>query len=308
MSYKFDSLILILNKIDRNELVTIESLMSDLDVSERTVYRYLETLQKADFPIEYDSAKECYVFREGYSLKKPDLSVEEKLSFALAKRFLAGFGDSLEQSLASIEDKLTKRPSIVPEHIYMAANPLSSGVESCLRAILEATQNYQRIELFYKALYNNEETKRKVDPYYLFFADGFWNLRAYCYLREDFRTFALDRIFSMKVLREYFIPDRISPDKELSHGLGVITEGEPEAVSIKFAKEVVPYVIRKKWHYSQTEAELKDGGLEMRFNIPINEETKKWIYQWIPYVEAISPQRLQTEVLDDLKSEIKKLK
>lgn len=36
MSYKFDSLIAIMNKIDRREKVNIRSLMNDLEISERT--------------------------------------------------------------------------------------------------------------------------------------------------------------------------------------------------------------------------------------------------------------------------------
>jgi len=54
MSNKFDSLMIILNKLDWNEKVTVYSLMNDIEVSERRVHRYLQTLQVADFPIYYD--------------------------------------------------------------------------------------------------------------------------------------------------------------------------------------------------------------------------------------------------------------
>jgi len=57
-----------------------------------------------------------------------------------------------------------------------------------------AIVNFQRVEIIYKALSTDEVTTRKVDPYYLFFEDGFWSLRAYCNLRKDFRVFALDKI------------------------------------------------------------------------------------------------------------------
>jgi predicted DNA-binding transcriptional regulator YafY len=57
MSYKFDSLISILKKLDKKEKVTVHSLMNDLEVSERTVHRYLQTLQVAGFPISYDRKK-----------------------------------------------------------------------------------------------------------------------------------------------------------------------------------------------------------------------------------------------------------
>ena len=47
MSYKFDSLIIILRKLDNRKKVTIDSLKDELEVSERTAYRYLRTLQTA---------------------------------------------------------------------------------------------------------------------------------------------------------------------------------------------------------------------------------------------------------------------
>ena len=39
MSYKFDSLIIILNKIDSKAKVTAESLAEELETSKRTIYR-----------------------------------------------------------------------------------------------------------------------------------------------------------------------------------------------------------------------------------------------------------------------------
>lgn len=62
MSFKFDSMIIVLNKIDRGEKVTVHSLMNDLEVSERTAYRYIKTLQVAGFPIYYDRKKKIVMF------------------------------------------------------------------------------------------------------------------------------------------------------------------------------------------------------------------------------------------------------
>jgi hypothetical protein len=46
----------------------------------------------AGFPIEYDRARQTYVFGEGYTLRRPNLTVEEMLAFALAKHLLGSFG------------------------------------------------------------------------------------------------------------------------------------------------------------------------------------------------------------------------
>ncbi|MBI4687646.1 MAG: HTH domain-containing protein [Nitrospirae bacterium] len=102
MSYKFDSLITILNKIDGKEKVTSKTLMNDLEVSERTAYRYIQTLQVAGFPLVYDRQKDSYVFSEGYSLSKPNLSLEESLALALSKKMLGSLGGGFEKGLSAI--------------------------------------------------------------------------------------------------------------------------------------------------------------------------------------------------------------
>ena len=69
MSFKFDSMMIILNKVDAGEKVTVQSLKEELQVSERTVHRYLETLQLSGYPLFFDRQLERYAF--------PRLRVEE---------------------------------------------------------------------------------------------------------------------------------------------------------------------------------------------------------------------------------------
>lgn len=69
MSYKFDSLMIILNKIDSGETVTIRSLVDEFGVGRRSIFRYINTLQVAGYPIVYDRQQERYCFSEGYSLR-----------------------------------------------------------------------------------------------------------------------------------------------------------------------------------------------------------------------------------------------
>lgn len=304
MSYKFDSLISILNKLDRGGKVTIRALMEDLEVSERTAYRYMQTLQGA-FPISYDKKKKSYVFDEGYSLRKPEFSVQETLAFAFAKKFLSNFGTGMEKSLAGIEEKISQKRSDLPKHIILSAN-VPQETENYLSVIHQAIHNYQKILISYKALYSNEETKRVVDPYYLFFLDGFWHLRGYCNLREDYRTFALDRIASLNILDRHFLPKKISPEDELSGSFGAHIDGDPVEVVLRFDAKIKTYVMRKKWHQSQKIIHLDDGRLEMRFHVNGTEGIKWWIYQWLPYLEVVAPEELRDEVQHDLKEAMKK--
>jgi predicted DNA-binding transcriptional regulator YafY len=70
MSDKFASMLYILNRIDAGEPVTVQSLMDGLEISQRTVYRYMNDLQVGGFPIFFDKERGTYRFQDGYQIKK----------------------------------------------------------------------------------------------------------------------------------------------------------------------------------------------------------------------------------------------
>ncbi len=306
MSYKFDSLMMILNKLDTGEKVTVGSLEKNLGVSERTVFRYLNTIQVAGFPVVFDKEKGGYTFMEGYSLKKPDLSMEETLALGISKKMMADMGSGWEESLKRIEEKLSVKKTNIPRHIILSKGKLPEEAAAHIGLIHQAIMNFKRLKMTYRPLHSDQKTRRKVDPYYLFFEEDFWYFRGYCHLREEVRTFALDRIMALKVLEEHFIPRNIFPEEELSGAFGTVVDGEPVEVVLRFDAEARPYLQRKKWHESQRERELKDGRLELRFTVNGLEGITPWIFRWLPHVEVVSPKKLRERIREELEMALKK--
>lgn len=300
MSNKFDALMTILNKLDQSEKVTKQSLMDDLEISERSAYRYIQILQNSGFRIKYDRQKQGYSFEDGFSLAKPNVSVEEMLAISLAKRMLGTFGTGMERSLTTIENKLSVKQAVLPRHIFLKASDQVPNIDSYLGALHQAIVSFQKIEILYQPLHSTEETKRKIDPHYLFFHDGFWYLRGHCHKSREMRTFALDRIVTLKTLLEHFLPKTISPEEELAASFGTWLDGEPTEVVLQFDKEIKQQILRKKWHQSQKNKELKNGKIEMRLIVKGLGGIKKWIYQWIPHVKAIAPATLKKEMRQDI--------
>ncbi len=306
MSYKFDSLMMILNKLDGREKVTVNSLREDLGISERTVFRYLNTIQVAGFPVVFDEEQGGYTFMEGYSLKRPDLSMEETLALGISRKMMAGMGSGWEANMKRIEEKLSIKKTDIPRHIVLSGGGLSPEVAGHIGFIHKAIMNFQKLKMTYRPLYSDQKTKRKVDPYYLFFEEDFWYFRGYCHLREEVRTFALDRIMALKVLEEHFIPRNIAPEEELSGAFGTVVDGEPVEIVLRFDAECRPYLQRKKWHESQRQRELKDGRLELRFRVNGLEGITPWIYRWLPHVEVVSPKKLREGIREELQGALKK--
>jgi predicted DNA-binding transcriptional regulator YafY len=304
MSDKFNALWIILNKLDQKEKVTARSLMEDLEVSERSVYRYITTLQVAGFPVDYDRAMNSYVFSEGYTLKKPAVSVEETLALALSRKLLQSFGPNMERSLARIEEKLSVKKPEDLRHIVLAADSLAPS-ETFLTLIHRVVVNYQRVKIKYKALHAKVATESKIDPYYLFFRDGIWYFRGYYHRDKALRTFAFDRVMSLNLLNEYFVPQPVSPEDELSGAFGAFLDGEPVEVTLRFDEHSKPLILRKKWHESQKVRELDDGKIEVRFSVNGLMGIQNWIYGWIPHVEVIAPEELRDALRRDLMEAIK---
>jgi len=304
MSDKFNALWIILNKLDQKEKVTPRLLMEVLEVSERSVYRYITTLQVAGFPIDYDRGINSYVFSEGYTLKKPDVTVEETLALALSKKLLHSFGPEIERSLTKIEEKLSVRKPEDLRHIVLDAGAIAPS-ETFLTLVHRAVINYQRINIKYKALHAKEAAESKVDPYYLFFRDGIWYFRGYYHRDKAMRTFAFDRVISLSHLNEHFVPQSISPEDELSAAFGAFLDGEPVDVTLQFDEHIKPFIVRKKWHESQKIKELDNGKIEVRFRVNGLMGIQNWIYGWIPHVEVITPKKLRDTMKQDLLQAIK---
>lgn len=305
MSYKFDSLIIILNKLDSKARITAESLREDLEVSKRTVHRYISTLQTAGFPIDYDRNQKTYAFTGGYALKKPNLSLEETLAFRLARKMLGSFGPGMEKGLGSIEDKLAVVRSPELKHIILSPETVSSNIEQYLVPIHQAAMNYQKIQITYKAFDAKQPTVNTIDPYYLFYRDGIWYFRGFYHLDKAPRTFALDRIVSLTLLNEHFVPTTLTPQEELSGAFGAFIDGEPVDVVLKFDDEYKPLILRKTWHPSQQVEELDDG-FEVTFTVNGIWGIRQWIYQWMPHVEVIAPDELRNIFCDDMVNTLKK--
>jgi predicted DNA-binding transcriptional regulator YafY len=300
MSYKFDSLIIILNKIDSKEKVTAESLAEELETSKRTIYRYITTLMTAGFPIEFDRNNKTYVFTDNYALKKPHLSVEESLAFCLAKKSLSNLGPGLEKSLCCIEDKLAVGKNTDIKHIILAAEKIPGHVEEYFRIIHSAIIDCRKIRIKYKAFGAKKATPGVVDPYYLFFRNGLWYFRGLHNANKAVRTFALDRIESLSVDDKHFLPPTFEAEEELSRAFGAFVDGDPVDVILKFDEIYKPLITRKTWHASQKVKDLSDGGIEVTFTVKGIQGIRNWIYQWIPHVQVIAPQELRDMFREDL--------
>jgi len=294
MSYKFESMMMILNMINAGNTVTRDALAKKLSVTIRTADRYISTLRTAGFPIIFNDDRESYTFEEGYSLSKAAFSGEEMLALGLARSMASKFGPRTGKVLESIERKMSVCSTSLPKHIVFSDDRMPPLVEENFQKLNLAILDYKQVEMTYASAYRDgDRTQRTIDPHYLLFREGLWYCRAYCRLKKEPRLFALDRMEDVNLLDKNFLPKaEITPD-ELKEAFGVMVGGgDPVKVVIRFDKCCKPYL--KRYHFpGQKETALPDGRTELTFKTTGIIGVKLWLYRFIPNVEVIAPKELK---------------
>jgi predicted DNA-binding transcriptional regulator YafY len=309
---KFNRMLYILNKLELGAKVKPEEIAKELGVSERTIYRYINSLIDAGFPIYYDKTRGSYVFAEGFSLRKALLEPEETLVLALSRRFLEpAVGDKAGEVLKQIEKKVilaTKNVSIPGEFLGIQGTPRFKHLFNLLRDLFTAIKERRVVEIKYVHEPEEPPECREIEPYFVFYTGDFWYVEAWCRKKQAERTFALDKILSWRLTDRYFLPKtEVASVEEIQEAFGPYVDAEKEEVVVHFSPEVKQYFLRRKWVKEQEEKELSDGWLEVKFKVRGVHGFKKWLYRWIPYFKVISPDWLKEEIKKELETALSKI-
>ena len=190
--------------------VTAASIADELEVTVRTVYRDVATLQARRVPIE-GAAGIGYVLRRGFELPPLMFTEDEAEAIAVGVRMLARTGDPGLQKAA--ESVLSKVSLVVPDPLreYLSATPVyvsKSGAPMPQRRDLPATIRHairerRKVRIAYRDE-NGRQTDRVIQPFAVAYYVEATLICAWCELRNDIRHFRTDRVVSADVLDEGF--------------------------------------------------------------------------------------------------------
>jgi predicted DNA-binding transcriptional regulator YafY len=186
-----------------------------LEVNVRTLRRYIIMLQDLGIPIEAERGRNgAYVLSPGFKLPPMMFTNEEALALTvglISARLLnlADTDRAVESALAKLERvmplDLKSRVRALTETITLDMNPASSTPpsETVLSIMSSAAQLQQRVHIRYHPS-QGEETERDFDPYGLTYYLQRWYVVGYCHLRQDLRSFRLDRIVQVNEIKAHF--------------------------------------------------------------------------------------------------------
>ena len=286
-------------------------LASELECHPRTVYRDLEALQVAGFPIytERVEGKNLWSLLDTLKHHIPvPFSLTELMALYFSTDMLKAFkGTAFHDSLDSLSKKI--KATLPPEsakYIRNLEQTLHVGFKpykdygkfkEIINRVSDAAIKKNSVEIVYYTMSRKQETRRKVDPYRIWFFNGTFYLIGFCHMRGEIRIFALDRIKMLRQTKDQFeIPENFSLEEFVRPSFGVY-QGEPARVRIWFSADVAGYIKEKTWHETQTVQLQQDGSLIFEAVVAGIEEISFWIMSWGSDAVVLEPKTLREQIL-----------
>lgn len=204
-----DRLFQVIQLLRRRNVATAAWLARELEVSERTIYRDISDLALSGVPIEGEAGV-GYILRRGFDLPPLMFTDAEIEAMVLGARVVTSWGDAglakaAGEALARVEsvlpDRLKAKLNGTP--LYAPGFHVPQAVAAALTAFRAAIDERRKMSIRYTTP-EQVTTERTVRPLGLFFWGSVWSVTAWCELREDFRSFRLDRIGEMQPLAERY--------------------------------------------------------------------------------------------------------
>ncbi|PLX87879.1 MAG: transcriptional regulator [Desulfuromonas sp.] len=286
---------------------SVDELATECCVTRRTVYRDLQAISDAGYPLvgeRQDDGVVIYRFITGFKQAPPiTFSLEELMTLHLCRgqlSFLAGtpFQDDLDAIFSRIHSSLPPRSVAHLERIAETGAPKFQGghdyskKRDLLSALRRALLFQNRVDLTYKPAKRSSEVYR-FDPYRLLFFDGALYVGGYAHNRQGLRLFLVDRLLNVSVLDERFeVPEGFTTEQLTGHAFGLIDE-QLFALKIRFSREVAYLIAERIWAPDQSLVENSDGSLTLEFSASGEREILAWLYSYLPHVEVLAPVELR---------------
>lgn len=300
---KIDRLLAIIILLINKEKMTAKELADNFEVSRRTIYRDVETLNKAGIPVVTTKGVDGGIsILDNYKMDKNIFKIEELETIIKA---LEGVSKVLPDS--DLENTLEKLKGFNPdleekeETFIIDYSPWGNDEELTekVNLIKNSIKNNFLIEFSYLSN-KNQRTSRKVEPLTIILKGHSWYIYGYCRLRKDFRIFRVSRIRDLTINQEKFIRKKGTPQECLDSNN--ITD--KVKLVLKVDKE---YIERSYEYFPRGSFEiLEDDSAIIKTEIWENE----WLYEFLlglgEYIEVIEPMRIRDIIKAKLEKTLKK--
>jgi predicted DNA-binding transcriptional regulator YafY len=283
-------------------------LAEELDVSERTIHRYMGMLDEMGIPIYSERGPYGgFSLVRGYKLPPLIFTPEEATALYLGSELVkdiwgASYHDAAVAATAKLDNVLpdalhqeveqARRGLLVTGWLRRDYGPWAPILDELRRCVARRRQ----VRLVYQS-FRQEVTERIMDPYALALQWGNWYLAGHCHLRNDLRTFRVDRVQDVEPTGETFdIPSDFDA-REHMRGMAADRPATYYRVAVHFDPEVA-HIVRERREEWQDLTEQEDGSVILAFDAAELAWPSRWVLTYQDKATVIGPPELARMVRD----------
>lgn len=302
---RFDRVTAILIQLQTKRIVKAQELAEKHNVSLRTIYRDIRTLENAGVPIGSEAGI-GYFLDKGYQLPPVMFSQDEASALLVGEKFIKQLNET--STLGTYTSALDKIKAVLnsndKDYIERLSNSIDvfthpqvmdqdKGVE-WLPACKKALSHGVVTRITYFTHYRETLTEREIEPIGLYHYSHHWHMIAWCRFRQDYRDFRLDRIKSLTLQFEHFSNhSRHSLEEYLA---SVKRTSELHQVRVIFRRDVAKYLGDQRYYFGFVSEKEHADGLEMEFLTPSMEYFARWLLSYTDAVEVLHPPELTIQM------------
>ncbi len=209
----------ILLKLQSRPFVSVQQLAEQFAVSKRTIYRDIAALEESGVPI-VSLDRKGFSLLEGYNVPPVMFTESEANAMVIAEKIIARSSDqSLVAEFSKAVDKVKavlkhsqkEKADFLSQRTIIGKNWDNEVNSDLLAPIQNALTDFRVLEISYLKADAQKVTSRKVEPFAIYQNTlEKWVLIAWCRMREEFRSFRIDRIQELNTLDETFPPHKLT--------------------------------------------------------------------------------------------------
>ncbi len=303
---RLDRIVAILIQLQSKKIVKAQELANRFDVSLRTIYRDIRTLEASGVPI-YSEAGLGYSLLEGYRLPPVMFTREEAESFIAAEKLMEKFtdkaiGDHYTAAMYKLKAVLKNADkdwvSAIEPHVVM--QPLEKTIPRqaphALAFIFRSIADKTRLVLEYQAFEAEETTTRIIEPVGVFHDYNNWYVLGYCHLRKDYRQFRTDRIQLIQKTEIAFTKEHESLEFYLNKEK---QEYPTTKVVIAVEKKMAKYLSGERKYHGFVSEKTTGNFVEMTFLCKdIEQGFPRFFLMFGDFARILEPELLKVRVLE----------
>ena len=302
---RFDRIVAIFIHLQSSRIVKAQDLADRFQVSLRTVYRDIRSLEAAGVPISGEAGV-GYSVTEGYRLPPVMFTREEASGFIAAEKLMQKFTD--KKLGGHFESAMFKIKSVLRGHAKDHVAALESQIwvnttqqlfhedtPDALEVLIDSIAEKKQVRIVYRSYEGEEANERMIEPSGLFHEHNYWYVMGFCHLRKDYRQFRTDRMLE---INRTILPFTAAPIDIDEFRSGEDPTPKIKAV-IRVSKDAARYMKSGRKYYGFVSEEDLGDKVEMTFMTRDSPNGfARWYMMFGDCAEIIEPESLKTLVME----------